>query len=297
MKKKIYVFAGVLAASLLALAACSSQNDNNVETNPAPLAQESTTTEQQTPEIVSEVDVKAEVHTLEDGIYTVDFDTDSSMFHANEACDGKGTLTVTDGKMNLHVSLVSKSIVNLYLGTADDAQKDGAVLLEPTIDNVTYSDGITEEVYGFDIPLACLDEEFDLAIIGTKGVWYDHKVKASNPELKSEGTADDSDEILVPGEYKATLTMTGGTGKAYIESPVEIVVENDSVTAVLIWSSKNYDYMLVDGKKYLNEANEGEPSVFTVPIVLNEEMTVIGDTVAMSTPHEVEYTLLFELTE
>ena len=41
---------------------------------------------------------------------------------------------------------------------------------------------MTEEVYGFDIPVPALDKEFDLALIGTKGVWYDHKVSVSNPE-------------------------------------------------------------------------------------------------------------------
>lgn len=103
------------------------------------------------------------------------------MFHVNEACDGRGTLTVKDGKMTIHVSLVSQSIVNLYPGTAEDAQKSGAKLLEPTKDTVTYSDGTSEEVYGFDIPVEALDQEFDLAIIGTKGVWYDHKVSVSDP--------------------------------------------------------------------------------------------------------------------
>ena len=119
--------------------------------------------------------------TLPDGVYTADFNTDSSMFHVNEACDGRGTLTVKDGKMTIHVSLVSQSIVNLYPGTAEDAQKSGAKLLEPTKDTVTYSDGTSEEVYGFDIPVEALDQEFDLAIIGTKGVWYDHKVSVSDP--------------------------------------------------------------------------------------------------------------------
>ena len=56
-----------------------------------------------------------ETAALPDGVYTAEFDTDSGMFHANEACDGKGTLTVKDGKMTFHVSLVSKKIVNLYL--------------------------------------------------------------------------------------------------------------------------------------------------------------------------------------
>ena len=103
------------------------------------------------------------------------------MFHVNEACDGRGTLTVKDGKMTIHVSLVSQSIVNLYPGKAEDSQKSGAKLLEPTKDTVTYSDGTSEKVYGFDIPVEALDQEFDLAIIGTKGVWYDHKVSVSDP--------------------------------------------------------------------------------------------------------------------
>jgi hypothetical protein len=84
-----------------------------------------------------------------------------------------------DGKMSIHVSLASKNIVKLFPGLAEDAQKEGAGTLEPTTDEVTYSDGTKEEVYGFDIPVPELDKEFDLAIIGTKGKWYDHKVKVT----------------------------------------------------------------------------------------------------------------------
>ena len=117
---------------------------------------------------------------LEDGVYGVEFDTDSSMFHVNEACNGRATLTVKDGKMTVHITLVSKNIENVFLGTAEDAQKDGAELIQPTIDKVTYSDGMTEEVYGFNVPVEKLDEEFDLAIIGKKGKWYDHKVSVTD---------------------------------------------------------------------------------------------------------------------
>ena len=123
---------------------------------------------------------------LEDGTYTAEFDTDSSMFHVNEACEGKGTLTVKDGIMTIHVSMPSKNIVNLYPGLAEDAQQEGAELLQPTTDTVTYSDGMTEEVNGFDVPVPALDEEFDLALIGTKGTWYEHKVSVSNPEKIEE---------------------------------------------------------------------------------------------------------------
>lgn len=119
---------------------------------------------------------------LEDGKYNAVFTTDSGMFHVNEAYDGRGTLTVENGQMTIHISLTSKNIVNLFLGTAEDAQKDGAQLLAPTVDEVTYSDGTTEEVYGFDVPVAALGQDFDLALVGTKGTWYDHKVSVSDPQ-------------------------------------------------------------------------------------------------------------------
>lgn len=76
----------------------------------------------------------------------------------------KGILTVENGQMTIHVSMPSKNIVNLYLGSAEDAQKDGAELIQPVTDTVTYSDGTTEEVNGFDVPVPVIDEEFDLAL-------------------------------------------------------------------------------------------------------------------------------------
>ena len=138
----------------------------------------------------------AKTDTLEDGVYTAEFDTDSSMFHVNEANDEKGELTVKDGKMTIHVSLVSKKIVNLFAGTAEDAQKDGAEIIEPTTDTVKYSDGYTEEVYGFDIPVPAIGEEFDVALLGEKGKWYDHKVSVKDPVKTGdvEETTDDTDK-------------------------------------------------------------------------------------------------------
>ena len=127
-------------------------------------------------------EAKASAASVSDGDYMAEFNTDSSMFHANEAYDGRGLLTVENGEMILHVSMPSKNIVNLFVGKAEDAKKSGAKLLEPTTDTVTYSDGTTEEVYGFDVPVTSLDKEFDLALIGKKGVWYDHRVSVSDPQ-------------------------------------------------------------------------------------------------------------------
>ena len=127
---------------------------------------------------------EANVDVLEDGTYAADFTTDSSMFHVNEAEEGKGVLTVKDGQMTIHVSLSSENILNLFPGSAEDAKKDGAELLQPTKDTVKYSDGTEEVVNGFDVPVPALDEEFPLALIGKKGKWYDHMVKVSNPVKK-----------------------------------------------------------------------------------------------------------------
>ncbi len=121
---------------------------------------------------------------LANGDYEVAVATDSSMFHLNETCDGKGTLTVSDEGMTVHITLVSKKIVNLYAGKADQAEADEAGWIQPTTDAVTYDDGYKEEVYGFDIPVPVLDEPFDVAILGSKGKWYDHTVTVSSPESK-----------------------------------------------------------------------------------------------------------------
>lgn len=294
MKKRVSIVVTLLMAGAL-LAGCGNKADNTASdvSTEASIDAVQDSSESLGSGADTEVDTgrtaDAEgVIDLEDGVYSADFETDSSMFHVNEACDGKGTLTVKDGKASIHISLTSKNIVNLFYGLAEDAQKDGAELLEPVVDTVTYSDGMTEEVYGFDVPVPALDEEFDLALIGTKGVWYDHKVKVTNPEPMEAETTELSD-----GTYTVELDFEGGSGKASISSPATINVADGKITATFEWSSPNYDYMIVDGEKYL-PVNEDGNSVFEIPVAsLDEPMTVIGDTVAMSKPHEIEYTITF----
>lgn len=231
---------------------------------------------------------------LPDGVYTADFDTDSSMFHANEANDGKGTLTVKDGQMTFHVSLASKKIVNLYVGMAADAEAHEGDWLQPTTDTVTYSDGLSDEVYGFDIPVKALDEDFQLAILGTKGTWYDHTVSISDAEPAAEDAAAAAVEIPADGSYTCALTLEGGSGRATVESPAALTVADGIMTATIVWSSPNYDYMLVDGEKYLPVNTDGN-STFEIPVAaLDTALAVTADTVAMSTPHEIDYTLTFD---
>ncbi len=279
----MYIVA-MLLVLCMSVTACKS-TDSNDRNNDTETVTEDNTERTQDTEEPAKID-------LPDGMYTAEFTTDSSMFHVNEAYDNKGILTVKDGQATIHITLTSKKIVNLFLGTAEDARKDGAELLEPTTDTVDYEDGTTDEAYGFDVPVPALDEEFDLALIGTKGEWYDHKVKVSNPQPQ-EDTADTIGDVqLSDGTYEIDLDFEGGSGKASISSPARVTISNGDAIATVEWSSPNYDYMLIDGEKYMPVNTEGN-SVFEIPVILDEPMQVIGDTVAMSTPHEIEYTLTF----
>lgn len=292
------IIVGGLSACLLLGGCGAGQAADATSAESTVAAQESTVTPTESTEMAETVSTETaqDKAQLPDGVYTAEFSTDSSMFHVSEVCDGKGTLTVKDGVMTIHISLGSKKILNLYPGLAEDAAKDGAVLLEPTTDTVTYSDGMTEEVYGFDVPVPVIGEEFDLALIGTKGKWYDHKVKVSDPVAEDSREAVNGSydmSALADGTYTIELTMEGGSGRASIQSPAQLAIADGAATATLEWSSPNYDYMLVNSEKYLPVNTEGN-SVFEVPVeALDAPLTMIGDTVAMSTPHEVEYTVTF----
>ena len=283
-------FVSLLAVSALlaaSLAGCGSSASSVASSASSEAV--SSVAESAVSEAASESAAASSARTLEDGTYTAEFDTDSSMFHVNEASDGKGTLTVEDGQMTLHISLQSKKIINLYVGMAADAPDHEADWLQPTTDTVTYSDGTSEEVYGFDVPVEALDTDFQLAILGTKGKWYDHTVSVRNVEAQ----AAEAVETPADGSYTCEVTLEGGSGRATVDSPAALTVADGKMTATIVWSSPNYDYMIVDGEKYLPTNTEGN-STFEIPVsALGVPLSVVADTVAMSTPHEIEYTLTF----
>ena len=283
-------FVSLLAVSALlaaSLAGCGSSASSVASSASSEAV--SSVAESAVSEAASESAAASSALALEDGTYTAEFDTDSSMFHVNEASDGKGTLTVEDGQMTLHISLQSKKIVNLYVGMAADAPDHEADWLQPTTDTVTYSDGTSEEVYGFDVPVEALDTDFQLAILGTKGKWYDHTVSVRNVEAQ----AAEAVETPADGSYTCEVTLEGGSGRATVDSPAALTVADGKMTATIAWSSPNYDYMIVDGEKYLPTNTEGN-STFEIPVsALGVPLSVLADTVAMSTPHEIEYTLTF----
>lgn len=277
MKKFLSVVcAGVLAAALTACTAAPAASQSAVASSAASVQAQS-------------------APALADGVYQASFSTDSSMFHANEACDGKGVLTVQNGQMSIYVTLAGKGIVNLFPGTAEDAQKPGAEWLQPTLETVHYSDGTTDEANAFLIPVPYLDEEFDVALVGKKGTWYDHKVSVNDPQPLADDTAES--EVPADGSYTVEAVLQGGSGKASVQSPARLTVENGAMTATVIWSSKSYDLMIVDGQEY-TPTYENELSCFTIPVsALGTPLPVQAETTAMSQPHMIDYTLTFSNPE
>lgn len=186
MKNKIIVIAMACAMALAIgiMAGCSSSSSSSAASASgsasASAASASAPAASASASAASASSSAAAAIALDNGTYTADFNTDSTMFHVNEAYEGKVTLTVKDGKATAHLVTASTSIVGLYLGKVEDAEKDGAAVINATTEEVKYKDGTTDKASAFDVPVPVLDEPFDLAIIGTKGKWYDHVVSVTN---------------------------------------------------------------------------------------------------------------------
>ncbi len=98
-------------------------------------------------------------------------------------------------------------------------------------------------------------------------------------------------ETIADGTYQVEVVLEGGSGKSGIQSPAQLTVKDGEMTVQIIWSSANYDYMVLDGVKYTPLAWE-PGSTFSLPVAaLGSPMDVLADTTAMSTPHEIAYTL------
>jgi hypothetical protein len=113
-----------------------------------------------------------------------------------------------------------------------------------------------------------------------------------NPDPYQYATSTD----YADGTYTVDVALGGGSGRSTVTSPATMKVKDGKAVADIEWSSSNYDYMIVDGQKYfIVNDDPTQNSVFEIPITaFDEPVDVVGDTTAMSTPHEVEYTLTFD---
>ena len=238
MKKKIIAALLALTFAAATLAGCS-----GVQEAAAPVSEAPAESTEEAPAEEAEDEATSE-NALADGTYSAKFTTDSSMFHINEAYGDLGTLTVENGEMTLHIVMPSKNIVNLFLGAAEDAQKDGAQLIEPVEEIVKYDDGTEEEVFAFDIPIPAVDEPFALALIGTKEKWYDHEVLVS--EVK---------ELEEDADQAAADAVAELIDAIYVQEWTE---ETDKLCA----DAKAAWDALTDAQKEMVEGEDADPDYF-----------------------------------
>ena len=297
MRKNIYgIMAAVCLSSVLA-AGCGEKNQ--AETLPA---QSSETMSVQVSETVEATEETAEQQSvgiegmtpvlaseLRDGVYQIQVDSSSSMFRI-EACE----LTVNDGSMTADMKMGGTGYLKLYMGTGEEAAKAPE---EKMIPFEEAADGS----HHFTVPVEALDKELDCAAFSKKKEkWYDRVLVFRADSLPADALTDAAQVTaeslgLADGCYTVEVSMEGGSGRVSVESPAKLVVKDQKAVAEVVWSSPNYDYMKVGEEKFLPVNQGGETSVFEIPVtVFDRKMAVAADTTAMSTPHEIEYTLLFD---
>ena len=137
-----------------------------------------------------------------------------------------------------------------------------------------------------------------LLVLGLLGVCgCSSQAFVSEQQTETVLTKEETGWEFQDGTYQMEVELLGGSGRASVTSPAKVEIKDGKAVATLEWSSPNYDYMVVDGEKYLPVNTEGN-SVFRIPVeAFDRDITVIADTVAMSTPHEIEYTLNFHAGE
>lgn len=214
------------------------------------------------------------VRDIKDGTYAIEVESSSSMFKIEKA-----ELTVAEGNMTAVITLSGTGYTKLYMGTGEQAASAEEADCIPFVEDANGA-------YTYTIPVAELDAPIDCAAFSKKKEeWYDRQLTFLSASIGEAAVED--------GTYTIDVTLSGGSGKTTVISPATITVTEGKAVATIEWSSPNYDYMLVEGEKYLPTNTEGN-STFEIPVlVYDAEMPVIGDTVAMSKPHEVEYTLTF----
>ena len=297
MRKNIYgIMAAVCLSSVLA-AGCGEKNQaetlpaqssetmsvqvsETVEATEETAEQQSVGTEGMTPVLASE---------LRDGVYQIQVDSSSSMFRI-EACE----LTVKDGSMTADMKMGGTGYLKLYMGTGEEAAKAPEEKMIPF-------EGAADGSHHFTVPVEALDKELDCAAFSKKKEqWYDRVLVFRADSLPADALTDAAQVTaeslgLADGCYTVEVSMEGGSGRVSVESPAKLVVKDQKAVAEVVWSSPNYDYMKVGEEKFLPVNQGGETSVFEIPVtVFDRKMAVAADTTAMSTPHEIEYTLLFD---
>lgn len=223
---------------------------------------------------------------IKDGSYEAEVESSSSMFRVVRAW-----LNVEQGRMTADITLSGTGYLKLFMGTGKEAPEAGEDRYIPYAED-------ENGAYTYCIPVEALNVEFSCAAYSKRReTWYDRELVIRSSVLPQDAFRAEAGEPAVldmeDGEYRIDVSLKGGTGRAFVVSPALVRVSEGAAMAVVEWSSPDFDYMVLDGETYL-PVNSGGNSVFEIPVLaLDEEIDVIADTVAMSSPHEIPYTLVF----
>lgn len=298
MKNRIKYLFLMAAVSAMLLSGCGSEktvenlSQETTETaeNEDALSEQIASAEETTArvEVVEEGMVPIYGSFVKDGTYMVTVDSSSSMFKIL-SCE----LQVEDGQMTATLKLEGDSYTKVFPGTAMEAVKASE---EDHILAVTEN----EYLYTFTIPVEALDAGTDCAAFSRrKEKWYERTLVFRADSLPLEAFSEEMihtvDSLgLEDGNYTVEVALGGGSGRASLESPAKLCIENGKATATIVWGSSNYDYMKVNDERYELVSTEGN-SAFEIPVAAFDwNLSVIADTIAMSTPHEISYTLNFD---
>ena len=290
MKANNKFFPAVALASLLLLGAGCAANTDSQQADSQPTSNAVASADEMAgvEDVVEEGMTPIDGSQVKDGVYDITVDSSSSMFQI-VSCK----LTVENGSMTAQMTMGGTGYLYVYMGTGEQAANADESEYIPFVEDAAGAHTYTVPVEALDAGVPCA------AFSKNKEKWYDRTLVFRADSLPADAFAEGvvttaEDLSLADGAYQVDVTLEGGSGRASVESPARMTVENGKVTATIVWSSSNYDYMKVDGVRY-DAVIENDRSVFTIPVTCFDwKMAVVADTIAMSQPHEIDYALRFD---
>ena len=275
----------------MTIVSCSETTENSEISSQAETTQ--TMTESAQDGTVAPVEVVEEGMTpiyadaLKDGVYPVEVSSSSSMFKITE-CE----LTVQNGAMSAEMTMSGTGYKWLFMGNGETAGNVEESEYIPFVED--------NGVHKFTVPVEALDMGIECTAFSiNKEKWYDRTILFRADSLPIDAFTDSMSNTIeslgiTDDEYTVEVTLEGGSGKAGIYPHTKLTVKDGKATARIIWTSSNYDYMIVNDEKYM-PLEDIENSAFDIPVdIFDTKIPVSADTTAMSTPHEIDYTLYFD---
>ena len=281
--KKILTFMLTISVILTIFTGCNIQNNPETEENENLQSTDQENIQEDNTENETELEELEEEpiygNQIKDGTYSIEVSSSSSMFRIIDA-----QLTVKDGEMSAVLTLSGTGYEKLYMGTEEEALAD-------TEDKYIYFVENSQGKYTYEVPVEALNQNINCAAWSIrKEKWYDRVLVFSSTMISDDVITESS---VPDGIYTAEVTLAGGSGRTSIESPANITITDGTMTATIIWGSPSYEYMLID-EVYYYPVNTTGNSTFEIPVSMDKDIEVTAQTVAMSAPHDIDYTLRFD---